>query len=291
MSIPLSRYNRSMANRTENYDDDDEERYRTLTPALTDYSVASGKADNESMYYYEHQWKNTMGNGKTFVGDADTMRSMGDSMMPSHYIMPERTTFSRATGKYQAPSTVEESSSSSTIALVPKKEESLFSDSMVNLEPLGGRLRQAFVGLRLTHTMASVFLVSCLVAMQVYMLMVTKVTMVAVPHFVCRVILMAVSVILVLCDWAKPRSILKHFPMYNDKRSWKGLGLTQVVVALFVLGDSTLADMQAAENDRRFAKVLFPLVVSSSSLMLAVGIAYFVAGAIGGVKIKQRFKQ
>ncbi|KAJ1666261.1 hypothetical protein IW140_003253 [Coemansia sp. RSA 1813] len=266
MSIPLSRYNRAMAHE----DSDEEERFRTLTPAMTEYSMQSGKTD--SNYYYEHQWKDTM--GKTFVGSPEPLpQSMADSMMPSPYIMPERT----ANG--YAPSSVGETS---TIALVPKQPKS-------TLDPLGPRLKQAFVALRVVHTFAAVLLASCVCAMQVYMLM-GHVTVVAVPHFVCRVILMAMAVVLVLCDWKKPRSVLRHFPMYSDKRSWKGLGLTQVVVAFFVLGDSTLAEMRGATGDR-FSRVLFPLVLAFSSLMLVVGVAYFAAGAIGGVRIKQRFQQ
>ncbi|KAJ2548990.1 hypothetical protein EV175_004617 [Coemansia sp. RSA 1933] len=126
--------------------------------------------------------------------------------------------------------------------------------------------------------------------MQVYMFLGHNVTVVAVPHFVCRVILIAMAVILVLCDWRRPRFMLNHFPLYNDRRSWKALGLTQVGVAFFVFGDSTLADMRA-EDAGNFPHILFPLVMTFASLMLAVGTAYFVAGTIGGVRIKQRFQQ
>ncbi|KAJ1798972.1 hypothetical protein LPJ59_002150 [Coemansia sp. RSA 2399] len=264
MAIPLSRYNRTMTNNapSEDYDEEDE-RFRTLTPAMTDYSVQSRKTD--SNYYYEHQWKDTM--GKTFV-EPLPQRSMADSMMPSAYIMPEEpaATFSQG---------------ASTIALVPARQ--------ADLDALAPRLHRSFVALRLIHTVAAVLLVSCLCAMQVYMFLV-KTSVVAVPHFVCRVILVAMAVILVLCDWRRPRSVLRHFPLYNERRSWKALGLTQVGVAFFVFGDSTLAQMRAA-GAGRFAQVLFPLVMAFSSLMLVVGVAYFAAGAIGGVRIKQRFHQ
>ncbi|KAJ2399858.1 hypothetical protein GGI23_002397 [Coemansia sp. RSA 2559] len=264
MAIPLSRYNRAITNHTpnENYEEEDE-RFRTLTPAMTDYSMQSGKTD--SNYYYEHQWKNTM--GKTFV-EPLPQQSMADSMMPSAYIMPEEPTATISHG-------------TSTIALVPTRQ--------ADLDPLAPQLHRAFVGLRLTHTVAAVLLVSCLCAMQVYMFL-GKVSVVAVPHFVCRVILVAMAVILVLCDWRRPRSVLRHFPLYSERRSWKALGLTQVGVAFFVFGDSTLAQMRAA-GAGRFAQVLFPLAMTFSSLMLVVGAAYFAAGAIGGVRIKQRFHQ
>ncbi|KAJ2532074.1 hypothetical protein EV175_007176, partial [Coemansia sp. RSA 1933] len=54
----------------EEYEGDDGP-FRTLTPAMTDYSVASAKTD--SQYYYERQWTDTM--GTTYSG---TQPSLAD---------------------------------------------------------------------------------------------------------------------------------------------------------------------------------------------------------------------
>ncbi|ORX72337.1 hypothetical protein DL89DRAFT_265925 [Linderina pennispora] len=137
--------------------------------------------------------------------------------------------------------------------------------------------------LRMVNTGISALLISVILAMEIYMLLNQR-GVIIIPLFVCRLILVGALVVLVLCDWAVLPKMFYFFPMYDDNRSWKGLGFSQIVVAFFVLGDSTLVGMQSDEG--RFAKVLFPCAVTFGCLMVGVGITYFVAGVIGGARLK-----
>ncbi|KAJ1956557.1 hypothetical protein EC988_001285 [Linderina pennispora] len=137
--------------------------------------------------------------------------------------------------------------------------------------------------LRMVNTGISALLISVILAMEIYMLLNQR-GVIIIPLFVCRLILVGALAVLVLCDWAVLPKMFYFFPMYDDNRSWKGLGFSQIVVAFFVLGDSTLVGMQSDEG--RFAKVLFPCAVTFGCLMVGVGITYFVAGVIGGARLK-----
>ncbi|KAJ1987997.1 hypothetical protein GGI25_004686 [Coemansia spiralis] len=265
MSIPI----RSFEPSTMNSSDD---RFRTMTPA-TEYSAMS-----RSHYadYYDEDWSNTMENTKTFVGYSNpTNKSVADSLAPSPYILPERNTFSR-----KASPDFAMESDASTIALVPKPA--------TQGEPLGIKIRQLLTVLRALHILAALILLGCIGGMEVYML-IGDISIVVIPRFICRIILMAITIILVLCNCNIPKSIHRHFPMFNNKHSWKALGLSQIIVAFFVLGDSTLKDMRVAQNNSKFARILFPFVLAFSCLMLFVGLVYFIVGSVGGVAIKQRF--
>ncbi|KAJ1945716.1 hypothetical protein FBU59_002231 [Linderina macrospora] len=137
--------------------------------------------------------------------------------------------------------------------------------------------------LRIGSTAISGLLIAVILAMQVYMLF-RQHGVIIIPLFVCRLMLVGALAVLVLCDWAVLPKMFYFFPMFDDNRSWKGLGFSQIVVAFFVLGDSTLVGMQSDEGT--FARVLFPCAVTFGCLMVAVGITYFVAGVIGGARLK-----
>ncbi|KAJ2023416.1 hypothetical protein GGI06_001425 [Coemansia sp. S85] len=272
MSIPIRKYNPTYVGRTGS-------KYRNITPSTTHSSSASHYNseseidDKESAY---DSW-GTVDSTRTFVSDlgrTTNTESVSGGVEPAPHIMPE---------PY---STLGVSYGQTVKAELAKINHS---SQQFHEAPLAKKKRLLLVLLRITHSIVALMLLACVGGMQTYMLLGDK-SIVIVPLFVCRLFLMAALIVLVLCDWSKPAKILHHFPMYNDRRSWKGLGLSQLVVAFFVLGDSTLGGMAASREESTLARILFPLVLTSSFLMILVGVVYFIAGAVGGVRIKQQLK-
>ncbi|KAJ2254104.1 hypothetical protein GGI13_002344 [Coemansia sp. RSA 455] len=271
MSIPIRMYNPTYVGRTGS-------KYRNITPSTTHssstshYNSESEIDDKESTY---DSW-GTVDSTRTFVSDlghADNADEVARAEPVSH-IMPE------------SYSTLGVSYGQTVKAELAKINQS---SQVFNDPPLAKNKRMFLVLLRITHTIVGLMLFACVGGMQTYMLLGDK-SIVIVPLFVCRIFLMAALVVLALCDWSLPAKILHHFPMYNDRRSWKGLGISQLVVAFFVLGDSTLGGMSASGGESTLARILFPLVLTSSFLMILVGIVYFIAGAVGGVRLKRQLK-
>ncbi|KAJ2006296.1 hypothetical protein GGI04_001925 [Coemansia thaxteri] len=271
MSIPIRKYNPTYVGRTGS-------KYRNVTPSTTVSSSAShysSDCDIEEKDGSYDTW-GTIDSTRTFVGGIGqaASRCATPRMELAAHIMPEM---------YNA---LDPRVGQTSMAEVEKVIYPLQATSDL---PLTKNKRMLLIFLRLAHTVVSLMLLASVGGMQTYMLLGDK-SIVVVPLFVCRLFLMAALTVLPLCDWSLPSKILQHFPMYNDKRSWKGLGISQLVVAFFVLGDSSLAGMAASREESTFARILFPLVLTSCFLMVAVAIAYFVAGAVGGVKLKRKLK-
>ncbi|KAJ2910889.1 hypothetical protein GGI21_000411 [Coemansia aciculifera] len=268
MSLPIRKYNPTYVGRTGS-------KYRNITPNSTllsnasHYNSESEADDKESAY---NGW-DTVGSTRTFDGNNGRSIDPNETLRvePAPHITPE------------SYSTLGVSYGQTAKAELAKLSQS-FDDA-----PLAKNKRTLLVLLRVAHTIVSLMLLACVGGMQTYMLLGDK-SIVIVPLFVCRLFLMAALVVLVLCDWSMPAKILHHFPMYNDRRSWKGLGISQLVVAFFVLGDSTLEGMAASRDESTLARILFPLVLTSGFLMVLVAIVYFVAGAVGGVRLKRQLK-
>ncbi|KAJ2331623.1 hypothetical protein GGI00_003173 [Coemansia sp. RSA 2681] len=271
MSIPIRKYNPTYVGRTGS-------KYRNLTPSTTHsssashYNSESEVDDKESAY---DSW-GTVDSTRTFVSDLRHAVNADEAsrVEPASHIMPE--SYSTLGVSY------------GQVAKAELAKINLSPQSFHNT-PLAKNKRTLLVLLRVAHTIVGLMLLACVGGMQTYMLLGDK-SIVIVPLFVCRLFLMAALVVLALCDWSMPVKILHHFPMYNDRRSWKGLGISQLVVAFFVLGDSTLGGMSASRGESTLARILFPLVLTSSFLMILVGIVYFIAGAVGGVRLKRQLK-
>ncbi|KAJ2031966.1 hypothetical protein IW146_007729 [Coemansia sp. RSA 922] len=271
MSIPIRKYNPTYVGRTGS-------KYRNITPSTTHssstshYNSESEIDDKESTY---DSW-GTVDSTRTFVSDLGRAANADEvsKAEPVPHIMPE------------SYSTLGVSYGQTVKAELAKINQS---SQVFNDPPLTKNKRMLLVLLRITHTIVGLMLFACVGGMQTYMLLGDK-SIVIVPLFICRIFLMAALVVLALCDWSLPAKILHHFPMYNDRRSWKGLGISQLVVAFFVLGDSTLGGMSASGGESTLARILFPLVLTSSFLMILVGIVYFIAGAVGGVRLKRQLK-
>ncbi|KAI8322632.1 hypothetical protein GQ54DRAFT_310730 [Martensiomyces pterosporus] len=170
------------------------------------------------------------------------------------------------------------------ISLTPKHEHMVPDPEPTPAGP-SRLVTRLLIALRVVSTIVSIALLGCVAGMEIYMLS-NQHGIIIIPLFICRVILMAALTILVLCDWSLLPRVLKYFPMYNEQRSWKGFGFSQIVVAFFVMGDSTLAGMQDSRDKNTFARILFPLVITFGSLMIVVGAVYFVAGVMGGAGLK-----
>ncbi|KAJ2157771.1 hypothetical protein GGF46_004259 [Coemansia sp. RSA 552] len=153
--------------------------------------------------------------------------------------------------------------------------------------PLSKRIHHWVILLRIIHTLLGLALVVCFGAMEAYMLL-EQFHIVAIPLTVCRLVLASALVILVLCDWAAPKSIHRYFPMYSHKHSVKALGLSQLVVGLFALSDPSLVSMGNEKDDNAIAPVLLPLVIVFSSLVMVCGVVYFIVGAVGGARLRAR---
>ncbi|KAJ2829016.1 hypothetical protein GGI24_002245 [Coemansia furcata] len=265
MSIPIRKYNPTYVGRTGS-------KYRNITPSTSHYNSESEIDDKKSTY---DSW-GTVDSTRTFVSDLGRTVNADEisRVEPAPHIMPE------------SYSTLGVSHGQTAKAELAKINQSslTFHDA-----PLAKNKRMFLILLRITHSIVGLMLMACVGGMQAYMLLGDK-SIVIVPLFVCRLFLMAALVVLILCDWSMPAKILHHFPMYNDRRSWKGLGISQLVVAFFVLGDSTLGGMSASGGESTLARILFPLVLTSSFLMILVGIVYFIAGAVGGVRLKRQLK-
>ncbi|KAJ2800819.1 hypothetical protein H4S07_005087 [Coemansia furcata] len=265
MSIPIRKYNPTYVGRTGS-------KYRNITPSTSHYNSESEIDDKESTY---DSW-GTVDSTRTFVSDLGRTVNADEisRVEPAPHIMPE---------SYSTLGVSHGQTAKAELAKINQSSQ-IFHDA-----PLAKNKRMFLILLRITHSIVGLMLMACVGGMQAYMLLGDK-SIVIVPLFVCRLFLMAALVVLTLCDWSMPAKILHHFPMYNDRRSWKGLGISQLVVAFFVLGDSTLGGMSASGGESTLARILFPLVLTSSFLMILVGIVYFIAGAVGGVRLKRQLK-
>ncbi|KAJ2777076.1 hypothetical protein H4R18_005336 [Coemansia javaensis] len=145
-----------------------------------------------------------------------------------------------------------------------------------------GRSRMVLILLRLFHTLGGLLVMACLGAVEAYMVT-EQFQIVAIPLTVCRLILASMLAVLILCDWGRPSRIYAWFPMYAAGRSLLPLGLSQISIVFFALADPSLARMEANRSEQKFARVLFPVVLTCCSLLLLCGIIYSVAGPIGGV--------
>ncbi|KAJ1966285.1 hypothetical protein GGI12_000190 [Dipsacomyces acuminosporus] len=170
-----------------------------------------------------------------------------------------------------------------SISLTPKHEH-IVPDPAPE-KPPSKVVKQLLIALRVASTAVSVGLFCCVAGMDVYMLLNQR-GIVLIPLFICRVMLMAALVVLILCEWSLAPRITSYFPMYNEGRSWKGFGFSQIVVAFFVMSDSTMTAMQDSRSTSDFARILFPLVVTFGILMVVVGACYLVAGVLGGADLK-----
>ncbi|KAJ1838604.1 hypothetical protein LPJ70_005392, partial [Coemansia sp. RSA 2708] len=153
--------------------------------------------------------------------------------------------------------------------------------------PVGKKLRTFVVAMRVVHTLVGLLMMACFGAMEAYML-IKQFVLAVIPLTVCRIILIIALLVLILSDWAVPKRIHRYFPMFNFQHSLKALGLSQMVIAFFALGDSTLTSMEADRKDSTFARLLFPLVILTSSLLLAISAVYFIIGVFGGAKLRTR---
>ncbi|KAJ2123325.1 hypothetical protein IW147_002695 [Coemansia sp. RSA 720] len=154
-------------------------------------------------------------------------------------------------------------------------------------EPVGAGVRRLVLVMRWVHSLVGLLTMTCFGAMEAYMLT-EQFTLVAIPLTVCRLILVTALVVLVLSDWARPKRIHRYFPMYSFQHSFKALGISQLVVAFFALSDSTVSKMSDDRDTSQFARILFPLVLTTSALLALVGFLYFVVGVFGGTKLRTK---
>ncbi|PIA13018.1 hypothetical protein COEREDRAFT_83775 [Coemansia reversa NRRL 1564] len=153
--------------------------------------------------------------------------------------------------------------------------------------PVGKKLRIFIIIMRILHTIVSALVIGCFIGIEVYMLL-EQFHIAAIPLSVCRLILASALIVLVLCDWAFPKSVHRYFPMYNHQHSLKALGLSQMSIAFFAFSDPTIIAISDIRHKNRFAEFLFPIAIGFSSLLMLLGIIYFIVGAIGGVKLRQQ---
>ncbi|KAJ2358924.1 hypothetical protein GGF43_000480 [Coemansia sp. RSA 2618] len=131
--------------------------------------------------------------------------------------------------------------------------------------PVGKFTRWFVKGMRIGHTLDGLIMMVCFGAMEAYMLK-EQFTPVAIPLTVCRLILVIALLVLILCDWAVPKRIHRYFPMYSFQHSFKALGISQIVIAFFAFGDSTVAKMSGERDESKFARVLFPYKGQTTSI-------------------------
>ncbi|KAJ2635283.1 hypothetical protein GGF40_003708 [Coemansia sp. RSA 1286] len=275
MTIPIYKFNPALSSRSASRFGTETE--SSISPGSYTYAYNTGESViNDYAGNFEGRWDDS-DNDRTYINHQRNYR--GRSAAPS-FIEPAAAIATKSAGQ-----TVDANGSHDTIALHIQEQEKGASEQ---LRPLAKNIIIFFKTLRIVHALAGLTLLACVCGMQVYMLL-GKINILVIPLFACRLFLMAFLVVLVLCDLNIPRKVHDHFPMYNNKRSWKWLGLSQLIVAFFILGDSTLSTMEQSRESSAFARVLFPMVLSFSSLMIAVGLTYFIAGAVGGAKLKRRF--
>ncbi|KAJ2511687.1 hypothetical protein GGH20_005368 [Coemansia sp. RSA 1937] len=154
-------------------------------------------------------------------------------------------------------------------------------------EPVGAGVRRLVLAMRWVHSLVGLLTMACFGAMEAYMLT-EQFTLVAIPLTVCRLILVTALIVLVLSDWARPKRIHRYFPMYSFQHSFKALGISQLVIAFFALSDSTVAKMSDDRENSEFARILFPLVLTTSALLVLLGCLYFVVGVFGGAKLRTK---
>ncbi|KAJ1947326.1 hypothetical protein GGF37_000508 [Kickxella alabastrina] len=268
MAIPINKYSPTRVGRSGSKHGSES----SLVPSSRGYE----SEDPSVNYYaggYESQWT-TADNTRIYVNQ----NHLAHSRSPTPSFLPPHPTIANS---------VAHSASVSSQRTVANHSTVKINEPLVAEAPLGKKARAFLIILRSIHTLTGLMLLSSIGGMQAYMLL-SKISILIIPLFICRLFLMSALVVFILCDWSLPKKVHFHFPMYSNKRSWKGLGMSQLVISMFVLGDSALISLEKDREGSQFARILFPLVVTFSSMMVLVGLIYFVLGAVGGAKLKRR---